>query len=220
MLGQDQRVLRRIHGAEIGSGLVPSTTLLRDLIKLLNETRTQRGREVRGILERMLEIEAMAKPIKGIILTDMALKREDPAKFKLFSEIDDKQLLLAKELANFSFIPRVEVIGGGGGGPSEWTTWWGRTNEQWEEHLRITPSTALEVILRLTQIGYLTRLKRCSHCQKWLYARFRHQEFCSTPCQQKGYTQSERWKAHRREYMRRYYQANYRENRTVRRKNK
>jgi hypothetical protein len=58
------------------------------------------------------------------------------------------------------------------------------------------------------QVGELTRLRRCSQCQKWLFARFRHQTFCSTKCQQKNYTQSDAWKAHRRAYMRRYYQKN------------
>lgn len=210
MLRDDQRTVERIQRTELGSGLIPSVTLLRDLIKFLNETLTPRGRKVREILERMLEIEAMARPVKGNILTDMALKREDPAKFKLFCEIDDKMALLARELANFKFTPRAEVyFGGGGTGASQWTTWWGRSREKWEEHLRMTPSEAVEVMLRLTQIGYLSRLKHCSHCQKWLFAKFRHQEFCSVGCQQKKYTQSDRWKKHRREYMRDYYRMNY-----------
>jgi hypothetical protein len=214
----DERMLQRIHRSEIGSGLLSSVTLLRDLIKFLNETRTPRGKRVLQILERMLEIEAMAKPVRGNILTDMSLKREDPTKFRLFCEIDDKMVVLARELANFKFIPRAEVFAGGNGGVSAWTTWWGKPKERWEKHLRLTPSEAVEVILRLTEIGCLTRLKRCSHCRKWLYARFRHQEFCSVACQQKGYTQSEQWKARRREYMRDYYRRNYSRPRTVKRK--
>ena len=65
---------------------------------------------------------------------------------------------------------------------------------------------ALQVILKLTQIGDLTRLRHCAQCQKWLYARFRHQVFCSTACQQKNYTKCEQFKAHRRRYMRDRYQ--------------
>jgi hypothetical protein len=210
MSDTNELALRRIHRTEIGSGLVPSVTLLRDLIKLLNETRTQQGRKVQEILERMLEIEGMAGPVKGSILTEISLKRDDPAKFKLFCEIDAKLALLARELANFKFIPRAEVFfGGGGDGASQWSTWWGRPREKREEHLRMAPSEAVEVILKLTQIGYLSRLKRCSHCQKWLFAKFRHQEFCSVGCQQKRYTQSDQWKKHRREYMREYYHTNY-----------
>ena len=66
-------------------------------------------------------------------------------------------------------------------------------------------SEALEVILRLTQIGYLDRLRHCAYCNTWLYAKFRHQTFCSVTCQQKKYTQTDQWRAHRREYMREYY---------------
>ena len=64
---------------------------------------------------------------------------------------------------------------------------------------------AVEVILDIAKVGYLGRLRRCLQCRKWLYARFRHQNFCSVKCQQKQYTGSEEWKAHRRAYMREYY---------------
>ena len=73
----------------------------------------------------------------------------------------------------------------------------------------MTPTEALEMILKLTQIGYLTRLRRCALCQEWLYAKFRHQTFCSMRCQQKRYTRTEEFKAKRRAYMRRYYRTNF-----------
>jgi hypothetical protein len=215
----DQRTLERIHRANIAGALLPSVTLLDDLIKFLNETRSERGRSIVRVLEQMLEIEEMAKPIAGMVLPVISLKKEDPAKFKLLCQIDVKVALLRRELGKFKFVPRAAVATGGNGGASEWVTWWGRAdyNEKSEPTLRMRPSEALELILRLTQINCLSRLRHCTHCGKWLYAKFRHQSFCSLACQQKSYTQSDQWKAHRREYMRSYYQRTYSRPRKARR---
>lgn len=204
-----QRTLERLQRTNMGGGLPPSVTLLHDLVKFLNATHTERGLEIQRILHQMLEIEGMAKSIKGIVWPDMSLRKTDPAKFKLLCEIDDKVALLQRELSKFRFAPRAEVAVGGDGGASEWSTWWGSLNEKSDERLRMRPSQAIEMILRLTQIGYLTRLKRCANCGKWLYAKFRHQEFCSVACQQKKFTQTDQWKAHRRVYMREYYRRTY-----------
>jgi hypothetical protein len=205
-----ERTLERIQRANLAGGLLPSATLLEDLIKFLNQPRTGQGMRVGRILEQMLGIEEMTKSIKGIVLPAMSLKRTNPAKFKLLCEIDDEVALLQRELAKFKSVPRAVVAVGGNGGASEWATWWGHPSETRGRGLRIRPSEAVEAIVRLTQIGCLTRLKRCANCRKWLYAKFRHQAFCSVTCQQKNYTQSERWKAHRRQYMRNYYQSTYR----------
>jgi hypothetical protein len=208
---EHKRTSERLHRVNIAGGLVPSATLLDDLIKFLNETRTERGKVIVGILEQMLEIEEMAKPIEGIVWPAMELKRTDPAKFDLLCKIDDKVAQLRRGLGKFKFVPRAEVATGGHGVASEWATWWSRadSHEETEARLRIRPSEALEIILRLTQISCLTRLRHCANCGKWLYAKFRHQSFCSVACQQKSYTQSDQWKAHRREYMRNYYQRTY-----------
>jgi len=207
-----QRTLERIQRANLAGGLLPSVTLLEDLIKFLNQTRTEQGMRVVRILEQMLGIEEMTRPIKGIVLPAISLKKTNPARFKLLCEIDDKVTHLQRELANFKFVPRAEVAAGGSGNASEWATWWGRGDDQKEREpsLRMRASEAVELILRITQIGSLSRLRHCTNCGKWLYAKFRHQAFCSVTCQQKSYTQSEQWKAHRRQYMRNYYQSTYR----------
>jgi hypothetical protein len=177
--------------------------LLDDLIQFLNETKTQKGKRIVLILEQLLEIESMTKPIQGIVLPALSLKRTDPKKFRLLMEIDRKRAFLERALAEYRFIPCAEVVVGGNGGASEWSAWWRADHrEKREEHLRLMNSGVLELILKLTQIGYLTRLRRCTQCQKWLYAKYRHQNFCSTKCQQKNYTQSPEWKAYRRRYMR------------------
>jgi hypothetical protein len=63
---------------------------------------------------------------------------------------------------------------------------------------------ALLSIVRLAQFGYLSRLKRCP-CDNWYFERVRSQQFCSSKCRQWMFSKSEKFRAHRREYMRRYY---------------
>jgi hypothetical protein len=208
---RDRRTLERLRRVNIAGGLPPSVTLLSDLIRLLNEARTAKGKRVALILERMLELDAMTKPIKGVVWADLSLKKTDPKKFQMLWEVEKKRALLNNELAKYKFTPRAEVFAGGGGsGASEWVTWWRRdSREASEPGLRMIASEALELILKLTHIGYLSRLRRCARCQKWLYAKSRQQSYCSVKCQQKNFTQTEEWKAHRRAYMREYYRRTY-----------
>ena len=60
------------------------------------------------------------------------------------------------------------------------------------------------LITHLAEQGLLDRVRQCGKCRTWFYARFRHQQFCSTKCQTSHYKGSEEWKAHRREWMRNY----------------
>lgn len=203
MLERDEAARRRLEKAHISdSVLAVSLTLFNDLPRFLNGTRTSDGKRVVQILEAMLELERLSSPVSGIVWPAMSLERTDPKRFKALCEIQDKNYALSKELAKFKFVPSADVMVGGGGGPSEWAAIWRLSNKKPEKHLRMDAGEALQMILKLTQIGYLTRLRHCAQCQKWLYARFGHQVFCSTPCQQKKYTKSERFKAHRRRYMR------------------
>lgn len=213
MLDRDKRRLERLQRINIESGLIPSATLLSDLIKFLNQARTLRGKRIVLILEKMLELEEMTKTIRPEepMIAAVEWKRTEPKKYKLHWEIEKRRALLERELSRYRFIPRAEVVmGGGGNRPSIWAAWWkGDAGSRPEQHLRMIASEALVLILKLTQAGDLTRLRRCSQCEKWLFARTRHQTFCSTKCQQKNYTHSGAWKAHRRAYMRRYYQKNF-----------
>jgi endogenous inhibitor of DNA gyrase (YacG/DUF329 family) len=161
----------------------------------------------------MLELEAMTKPIKPEepMITAVEWERTDPNKYQVHWEIEKRTAILERELSKYRFTPHAAVVmGGGGQSPSQWAvSWQGNLTSEWEKGLRMRASEALELILKMTQVGDLTRLRRCPQCQKWLFARFRHQTFCSTQCQQKDYAQSDVWKAHRRAYMRRYYQKNF-----------
>lgn len=214
MLKRDQRRLAHLERIHIDGGLTPTYTLLKDLIQFLNQAKTPRGERIVMIVEQMLEIEAMTNPIKPeepMFGAAVEWERTAPKKYQLHWEIEKRRVLLERELSRYRFTPRAEVVmGGGGKGPSVWAAGWrGDAPSRRERHLRMTASEALVLILKLTQAGDLTRIRRCSECQKWLFARSRHQTFCSTKCQQKNYTQSAAWKAHRRDYMRRYYQKNF-----------
>jgi hypothetical protein len=212
MLYRDDNRLKRLWRVQIEGGLPPSVTLISDLIEFLNKTATRPGKKIVMILERMLEIEEMTRPImpEEPMIVAVEWEKTDPNKYKLHWEIEKRRALLERELSRYRFTPRAEVaMGGGGKGPSVWAAWWKGNDSRREEGLRFVAPEALELILKLTQTGDLTRLRQCNQCQKWLFARFRHQTFCSTQCQQRNYTQSDTWKAHRRAYMRRYYQKNF-----------
>ena len=213
MLDRDKSRLERLARTNIEGGLPPTTTLLSDLIEFLNQTGTSRGKRIVMILEKMLELEEMTKPIKPEepMFTLVEWERTDPKKYQVHWEIDKRRVILEKELSKYRFTPHAGVwMGGGGKSPSQWVVWWkGNLRSEVERDLRMRASEALELILKLTQVGDLSRLRRCTQCKEWLFARFRHQAFCSTKCQQKNYTQSEAWKAHRAAYMRNYYKRNF-----------
>jgi hypothetical protein len=183
------------------------------LVQFLNKAKTDPGKRIVRILEKMLELEQMTKPIKPEepMIAALEWKRTAPKKFKTHWEIEVRTAILERELSKYRFTPHAAVVmGGGGQRPSQWAVWWrSDVKSGREKGLRMNASEALELILKLTQVGDLARLRRCSQCQNWLFARFRHQGFCSTKCQQKNYTQTDTWKAHRRAYMRRYYKENF-----------
>jgi hypothetical protein len=57
---------------------------------------------------------------------------------------------------------------------------------------------------QLAEDGLLLRIKKCV-CNRWFFARFEHQRFCSTRCREKAYRSSPAEKKKRREWARRYY---------------
>jgi hypothetical protein len=207
----DTRLSNRLKKSDIAGCFIPSLSAMEDLVKFLNKANImRRGKQIVAILEMMLDLEKMTKVIKGPVLADLSLKKKVPKQYQLLWEIRRRIALLNRELANYQFIPTADILAGGDGGASQWFAYWRRDSREKPEHgLRIMASEALELILRLTQAGDLNRLRHCSQCQMWLYAKFRHQNFCSAQCQQKSYTQTEEWKAHRRKYMRSYYRKNF-----------
>lgn len=206
---------------------------LAGLIQYLNEAGGQgESRRIIRILEEMLALGKIEEPVWGESKEELAfasgpkarptivlrrgrsvphplLRKLAPDKYRRQLEIEERKFLLNRELARHPFLPYAFPLQAGW-----WLVRWriqSRTPTKLRVHggvVQLDDGRALQLILDLAKAGYLNRLRRCSHCRSWLYAKFRHQNFCSTKCQQKHYTQSEEWKDHRRKYMRRYYQTN------------
>jgi hypothetical protein len=64
---------------------------------------------------------------------------------------------------------------------------------------------AASFIISLASVRLLERLRACI-CGKWFFGRTFTQRFCSPTCRIRHFKSSEEWKAHRRKYMRDYYQ--------------
>jgi hypothetical protein len=63
---------------------------------------------------------------------------------------------------------------------------------------------AIVYLLDVAALGLIDRIRQCGWCTTWFFARFKHQRFCKTACQQNGYAKTPGWRKHRRDYMRKY----------------
>jgi hypothetical protein len=63
---------------------------------------------------------------------------------------------------------------------------------------------AVGALLRLFELGRLSRFRHCLRCERWFYAPMKHKKFCSTSCQIAHFQQTDRWKGYRQKYMRQY----------------
>jgi hypothetical protein len=117
MLERDERRLALLTRVNIEGGLPPATTLLRDLIRFLNQTKASRGKNIVTILEKMLELEKMTSPIKPEepMIAALEWKRTDPKKFQVHWEIEKRRAMLQRDLSEYRFTPYAEVLMGGGG---------------------------------------------------------------------------------------------------------
>jgi len=207
--GRDEAGRKRLEKVHITDSLLPTGSLFEDLEDFLNRAKKPNGKRIVTILERMLELERLTSPIppEEPMIAALEWKRTDPKKYEIHWEIEKQRAFLRRELSKYRFTPRAEVVmGGRGRAPCEWAAWWRWSSGRHEKHVRMDAGEALQMLLKLVQIGYLNRLRHCLQCDRWLYARFRHQEYCSVKCQQKHYTKTPEFKAHRRQYMRQRYQ--------------
>jgi hypothetical protein len=205
---------------------------LAGLIQYLRSIQTRSGgQQVVRILEVMQELENLDEPgwgdckeerdfvsgpnarsftatRRGMTGPHPLLRNIAPDKYRRQLDIDQKKFFLNREFARTRFIPMVWRVGA----QAQWFVMW-RSKPHRPKKFRggrgpveLDNGGALQAILTLARAGYLNRLRRCTCCQRWIYARFKHQNFCSTKCQQKHYARSEEWKAKRRRYMRQYRQ--------------
>ena len=213
------------------SATIISDAQLAALVRYLNESETQKeGRRIVRILEDMQALERLEQPVWGDSEEEMAfsqgpnarammvtrrgmsvphplLRKIAPDKYRRQLEIEERKHAINQELTRNRFYPYVW--------PSvhrKWMVLWRiqpRAPKRYQVHcgvLEMDDGLTLQMILDFARAGYLNRLRRCTCCNKWLYAKFKHQNFCSTKCQQKHYAQSAEWKAKRRNYMREYRQ--------------
>ena len=215
------------HPLDVGKGgvgtVMVSDAEIRGLIQYLNYAQGKGAdRTVLELLEQMLELDKMNRAFcseteeerevewtvtkAGRTVPNPVLKKISPEKYRQELAVTDKTYQINRELSKYRFLPQARSIGA----PRPWTVVWKvlpnmPTKARFRKRLfEFNDGTALRMILDFARAGYLTRLRKCLRCHNWLYAKFKHQEFCSTKCQQKHYAISPEWKAKRRDYMRRY----------------
>ena len=149
------------------------------LVRYLNNARAARDKNIVDILERLLDLERVEA-----------------------DKIDGPLNELNRDLRRYQFRPYVAPWHDAKYHATRWVVRWYSGRPGLEHVATFGP---LDMIVDLARVGHLSRLRRCNHCRKWLYAKFRHQVFCLQKCQQKNYTETEAFKAHRREYMNRRY---------------
>ncbi len=220
--------LGEFHRIDVSKGSIGTTHVsdaeLAGLVRYLNEaeTRTEGDRIIR-IVQEMLKLQKIEEPVwgetkeendfssgpnarpmmvtrGGMGVINPLLKRISPEKYRRQREIERRKFLLNHELARYHFFPYTLCCKG------QWSVIWRIPSRVRLRHgeLQFDEAAVLQMILDLARARYLDRLRRCSHCRQWLYAKYRHQSFCSTSCQQKYYRHSEERRTYRREYMRRY----------------
>lgn len=225
--------LGEFHRVDLSKGSI-ATTLVSDaalagLVGYLNEGEAQgKSKKIIRILEEMLELEKLKEPVwgetkeerdfssgqgarpmfvtrRGESIPNPLLRKLGPEKYRRQLEIEERKSLLNRELARYRFLPYAWPLQGG-----QWVVVWQiqpRAPQKRKVHrgiMQLDDASSLQMILDLARARYLNRLRKCSHCHKWLYAKYRHQRFCSTGCQQKYYRDSEEQRKYRREYMRKY----------------
>lgn len=110
-------------------------------------------------------------------------------------------------LARYRLFPQFSARSGSGtaSGPLIYTRWLSRRVHEWDEvDETLTEGDAIRSMVTLAKEGRIQRVRQCLQCGKWFYARFGHQAYCATKCQQKRYKSDPKWKERRRKYMREY----------------
>src|SRR5208282_981498 len=80
---------------------------------------------------------------------------------------------------------------------------YGGKNQKLLTHQALDKVHAFFGLKQLAEKGLLASVKSCAwrECKKWFFARFLHQEFCSTRCQQRAAHSTQTWKEKRKRYM-------------------
>jgi hypothetical protein len=112
---------------------------------------------------------------------------------------------LKRQLKRYSFAPEQERTLHG-----KWIVSWKHSSKAGAtpivvsvqgDEVTVNEGDAVLAFFRLGEEGCSDLVRECRLCSKWLIGRFKHQQFCSTKCQQQSYKSSDAWKEHRRRWM-------------------
>jgi hypothetical protein len=193
MKTSQNRLLRRMVAFQ-EMGLSPSPHVL---IDWMNDNReNHRGRRLAGIIEAIRRVEKVKQKAFSDHKTMVSLKN-------ILQEINTT-------LQVFRVFPHFGPIH-----PQRWLPYWMPTNAgEMNRWIRTKARTSAEssvgecnaaiTLVGLVQRGRLHLVRECSQCRKWFYAKRLRQRFCLTRCLQKAYRSTDRFREHRRQYMRKY----------------
>ena len=160
-------------------------------------TRGWRGATMSGLFNYLDKAEKTPE-IAVIKILNLLLELQPTKKYEKAVDVASKRSELDNELSKFRFFPDLYPRNTDG-----WTIQW-EISARRRSSLTRSDTNALQIILSLATAGAVNRLRKCRNCSLWMFAKFRHQAFCSTKCQQKHYGKSKAWKLYRRDYMRKH----------------
>src|ERR1700751_1683266 len=182
MLRKNKR-RRRYPGEDQASLLVRWLNHVHDEPKARVTTLIETGKELIGL--RFLDesptasINPYGKGVTG-----------SPSAFANSRRVAKLVRTINRTLATFKMFPRYGRALG-----SSWRVSWVHTSNSHRRYIRVYAGgnsdeipfgegDAVSSVLHLAEQGRLSQMRKCP-CGKWFYARFIHQKFCATPCQQK-----------------------------------
>ncbi len=183
------------------------------MLDVINDKASPERDRLLWIVNEMKELATaptFTEKINGPVMVGSSLNPElakvAPEKYARATELLIRANVLNEELARYRFTPVIQ-----GFGPAPFTVAWHR---DWRSEIdkrpdRFMEGQYLELILNIAKAGQLGRLRGCAQCEKWMFAMRSGQQFCSLKCQQKKYTQTDSFKANRRQYMRKRYQEDH-----------
>lgn len=144
--------------------------------------------------------------VKRFQRLDLVLARMDPATleyeaWKMESDAWRCISALNRLFSRYRLLPNISPAARGGR-QSGWCLHWARihASQPWLEVSRVL------AIEKLASEGRIQSFKQCGQCQRWLYARFSHQRFCSETCREEFHRSDMADKARRRDWARSNYQ--------------
>ena len=180
------------------------------LIEWLNGTKgSLANKRVVDLIETFRELaEAQSAEFPRARLVPQSKLRATAAQLANVRKFMVVRRKLKSQLKRYWFQPEQEWTSRG-----SWIVSWRHSNKaggiyitvsQQGDDVPVNEGDAVLNLFRLGEQGYFDRIQECQLCGKWLFARFKHQAYCSTKCQQQAYKSSEAWKQHRRDWMRGY----------------